>query len=328
MVVGGSLGASAPDDLPVAWAVDGRRGASAQRWRATVAVDLLLARFGATVRSKPPVLHRAAGASAPARRRFGAAALVSGCHRGGASAPSRWLVRRRRARASVRVSRCPRFRRVGASASSALCGGKAWSWTRRHFGGSAKGNEPGAVFLQRALRRGRSGGRGDGGRCLLLRLRSRATSNARTQQREAACFGTTQNAAGCEVHIGVSQRQEGTDAGNGERLREGNKALKGRTPRADLARNKASRHEAEESAERLREPEGVSDVARQTTSKGSCHVRGDAEGEQTSWEAPFCWRCVGRHGGRSGRCELGGLCRRARAQERIPERFSGVVRGP
>jgi hypothetical protein len=76
------------------------------------------------------------------------------------------------------------------------------------------------------------------------------------------------------------QRQEGIGAGDGERLCEGNKALEGTTPRADLARNKASRHGAEESVERLRKPEGASDAVRQAASSGSCHVRGNAEGAQ------------------------------------------------
>jgi hypothetical protein len=78
---------------------------------------------------------------------------------------------------------------------------------------------------------------------------------------------------------GCVQRQEGTDAGDGARLREGSKALEGeRTPGADLARNKASRHGADRGAERSRKPEGAGDAARQTASTGRCRVRGDAEG--------------------------------------------------
>jgi hypothetical protein len=42
-----------------------------------------------------------------------------------------------------------------------------------------------------------------------------------------------------------------------------------------------------ERTERLRKPEGASDLVRQTRSRCCCRGRGHAEGEQTSWEEPL-----------------------------------------
>jgi hypothetical protein len=49
-----------------------------------------------------------------------------------------------------------------------------------------------------------------------------------------SCASSGRLLAVVSTSVGV-QRQEGNDVGDGERLREGSKALKGRTPRADLA---------------------------------------------------------------------------------------------
>jgi len=63
-----------------------------------------------------------------------------------------------------------------------------------------------------------------------------------------------------KLNLADIQRQEGQGAGDGVRLRGRSKALKGATPRADLAWNKASRHEADESVERSRKPEDASEL--------------------------------------------------------------------
>lgn len=89
VAVGGHRGASVSCDLPVAWTVDGRRSASALRRRAAVAVDLVLARFGATAQSKPPALHKATGASALVSHRLGVGEPVPGCRRARASVCAR-----------------------------------------------------------------------------------------------------------------------------------------------------------------------------------------------------------------------------------------------